>query len=288
MKRLFKPENIKMLIIILSLMLLVKLGWFVVEMTFLSAQGVDYQKPSKAKALYYRTKFATQKLKQRHVVKAKPLSDISSLKLLALYRSSDRIVITVSKKDKTYVLVRGGKRGEIDGYVLNDATDKEAIFLRGGKSYRLRLLEATKDPQAKSSVRYVPAKRKKPEKQNIPDTPISLPIGEITDADGLRVVDRTLLDHYSKDMKNIWKNIGIKELKENGSITGFKVNFVKRGSDFAKLGLKRGDVIKSINGQELSSYSGAFDIYKNIDTMDSLTLKIERGKKEMELEYEIN
>ncbi len=285
MKRLFKPENIKMLIIILSLMLLVKLGWFVVEMTFLSAQGVDYQKPSKAKALYYRTKFATQKLKQRHVVKAKPLSDISSFKLLALYRSNDRIVITVSKKDKTSVLARGDA---IDGYVLNDATAQEAIFLRGGKSYRLRLLEASKDPQAKSSVKYVPAKRKKPKKKNIPDTPIGAPVGEITDADGLRVVDRTLLDHYSKDMKNIWKNIGIKELKENGSITGFKVNFVKRGSDFAKLGLKRGDVIKSINGQELNSYSGAFDIYKNIDTMDSLTLKIKRGKKEMELEYEIN
>ena len=31
-----------------------------------------------------------------------------------------------------------------------------------------------------------------------------------------------------------------------------------------------------------------FDIYKNIDTMDSLTLKIRRGKEEMELEYEIN
>ncbi len=281
MKHLFKPENIKTLIVILSLMLSVKLGWFVVEMTLLNAKGVDYKKPLEAKALYYRTKFATQKLKQKKVVKAKPLSNIRSLKLIALYRSSDSIVITVSKKGKTSVLVKGD---QIDGYVLDDATAEEAIFLRDGKSYRLRLLEPNKNLRAKSSVKYIPAKTKKPKKKKTPDAPV----GEVTDADGLVVVDRTLLEHYSKNMKNIWKNIGIKELKEDGRIIGFKVNFVKRESDFAKLGLRRGDVIKSINGQELNSYSGAFNIYKNVDSMDSLTLKIKRGKEEMELEYEIN
>ncbi len=285
MKHLFKPENIKIFIIVLSLMLLVKLGWFVVEMTLLSAQGVDYQKPSKAKALYYRTRFATQKLKQKHVVEVKPLSDIHSFDLLALYRSKDLVVITISKKGKTSVLVKGDK---IDGYVLDNATAKEAIFSRSGKNYRLKLLESSRDPQAKSSVKYLPAKTKKPEKQNTSDEIDDAPIGEVTDADGLMVVDRTLLEHYSKNMKNIWKNIGIKELKEDGRIIGFKVNFVKRESDFAKLGLRRGDVIKSINGQELNSYSSAFDIYKNVDTMDSLTLKVKRGKEEMELEYEIN
>ncbi len=281
MKTLFSPKNIKTLIFILSLMLLVKLGWFITEMTILSARGVDYMKPSGTKSLYYRTRFAAQKLKQEQVTKKVPLSDIKSIKLLAIYHSQNRVVVTVSKKGKTSVMVRGDK---IDGYVLEAATAQEAIFLRDGKSYRVRLIESAGNSKGKGSVRYVsdkPSKPTKPEKQTVPK-------GEVTEADGLTIVDRTLLDHYSKNMNDIWKNIGIKEIKEGDKIKGFKVNFVKRGSDFSKLGLRRGDVIKSINGQELNSYNSAFEIYKNIDTMDGLTLKIKRGKEEMELEYEIN
>jgi general secretion pathway protein C len=282
MKTLFSPKNIKTFIFILGLMLLVKLGWFITEMTVLRARGVDYMKPSGTKSLYYRTRFAAQKLKQKQIVKKKiPLADIKSIKLLAIYHSQNRVVVTVSKKGKTSVMVRGDK---IDGYVLDAATAQEAIFLRDGKSYRIRLLESSGNSKGKSSVRYISNKLKKPEKPENQD----LPKGEIIEADGLTIVDRTLLDHYSKNMNDIWKNIGIKEIKEGKKIKGFKVNFVKRGSDFSKLGLRRGDVIKSINGQELSSYNAAFEIYKNIDTMDGLTLKIKRGKEEMELEYEIN
>ncbi len=278
MKPLFSPRNIKLFIFILSLMLLVKLGWFITEMTILSARGVDHVKPSESKSLYYRTRFAAQKLKQEQVAKEVPPSDIESIKLLAIYHSQNRVVITVSQKNKTSVLVRGDK---IDGYVLDAATAQEAIFLRDGKSYRIRLIDSSGNSEGESSVRYISDEPTKPESQ-------AAPKGEIIEADGLTIVDRTLLDHYGKNMGDIWKNIGIKEIKEGDKIKGFKVNFVKRGSDFSKLGLRRGDVIKSINGQELNSYNSAFEIYKNIDTMDGLTLKIKRGKEEMELEYEIN
>jgi general secretion pathway protein C len=188
------------------------------------------------------------------------------------------VVVTVSKNKKSSVLVRGDT---IDGYVLDGATAMEAIFLRGGKSYRIVLAESTKGRGGKSSVKYVHPKKEAPKEE-------SVPAGEVIEGDGVTVVDRSLLEHYSKNMNEIWKNIGIRELKKDGAITGFKVNFVKRGSDFAKLGLRRGDVIKSINGQELNSYKSAFDIYKNIDTMNNLTMKVMRGKEEMELEYEIN
>jgi Tfp pilus assembly protein PilO len=82
MKPLFKPEYIKTVIVVLILMLIVKLGWFVVEMTLLRAKGVDYMKTSEAKSLYYRTRFASQRLKQKHIVKPKPVSDITASSFL--------------------------------------------------------------------------------------------------------------------------------------------------------------------------------------------------------------
>ena len=89
-------------------------------------------------------------------------------------------------------------------------------------------------------------------------------------------------------MDDIYKNIGIGEIKEGKDLRGFKINFVRRDSPFAKLGIRRNDVIKSINGQEITSYNAAFGVYKNIKNVDNLSLVIIRGKEEMELEYEIN
>ena len=66
------------------------------------------------------------------------------------------------------------------------------------------------------------------------------------------------------------------------------MNFIRRGSDFSKLGLKRDDVIKAVNGQPIRSYKAAMDVYRKVGDMENMTLTIKRGDEEMELEYEVN
>ena len=276
MKHLFKPAVIKSVIYVLFLLLAVKIFWFVIELAFLPVEDIEYTKRAGTKSLYYRTRFASQKKAGKVFRKKEPVSDIRNIRLLAIYHSPRQVVITVSKKGKTSVLVRGD---QIDGYVLDDATATEAIFVKNGKKYRIRLYEPKGAGKARQSVRFVPSGGPKASGTSS---------GGIKEEGGRVVVEKNLLHHYTKHMDDIWKNIGIKEIKDGNQIKGFKVNFVKRGSDFAKLGLKRGDVIKAINGQELDSYNAAFDIYRNIDSMEDLTLTIKRGNEEMELEYEIH
>ena len=280
MKAPSKPQFISTVILVLAVMLIVKLGWFAVELTLLDAKGVEYTKPSQAKALYYRTRFASQKLQQKKVVKPKlPTDTIRNIKLLAIYRADDLIVVTVSKNNKATVLTRGGT---IDGYMLDDATAREAIFTRSSKRYKIAL-EKSK-ASGKSSVKYSDKQERRrsrrPEIDNTSTEGINN-TGEIT------TVDRTLLEKYTAHMDDIWKNIGINETQVDGKIVGFQVTFVRRGSDFAKLGLRRGDVITAINGDVLDSYAKALEAYKNFDTIENLTLSIKRKKEEMELEYEI-
>ncbi len=112
--------------------------------------------------------------------------------------------------------------------------------------------------------------------------------GEVVDAGDHKIIDKSLVDHYAKNMDDIYKNIGIKEIKKGNDLQGFSISFIRKGSPFAKLGIQRGDVIKAINGQQIDSYNAAFDVYKNISDISNLTLVIERGKEEMELEYEVN
>ena len=65
------------------------------------------------------------------------------------------------------------------------------------------------------------------------------------------------------------------------------MTWVKKDSLFAKLGLRKGDIITGVNGKKLKSVSQVFKIYNNMDKLDSLKLTITRDNQEKELEYEV-
>jgi len=270
---------VKRAIGVLLLLLLIKLLWFVMEIAFFPAQGVNHAEEKRAKPLYYRIKLTPNEASApRRVPTPKPVGSIREITLLGIYNAPDLTVVTVRYKGKSKVL---GKGEDINGFVLERAGNTYAIFTKGGKEYKVTLHQSGSQNSAArpSMVRYSPKSGKGAAKP---------PAGEIVDAGDRRIIDRSLLEHYTTHMDDIYKNIGLKELKKGKKIEGFRVTFVKRGSPFSKLGLKRGDVIKAVNGEVLTSYKRAFDIYKHIGETESVTLVIKRGNKEMELEYEVN
>ncbi len=282
MKHLFKPRLFKGILALLILLLIIKLLWFVVELVWLPSSGVEHTEEKSSKALYYRAKLtpneapAPEKQKTVHPVKSQ--GSIKDIELLAIYNSSDLTVITVLHKNKTKVLSRGD---DINGFVLEGAGRNFATFSKKSKTYQISLIKNKKDANNVSRIKSIPA-------STGTQSSSSKAEGDIVDAGDHRIVDKSLVEHYAKNMEEITKNIGIVEQKEGTELKGFRVTFVRRNSHFSKLGLRRGDVIKSINGQEINSYNAAMNIYKNIDKMDALSITITRGKKEMELEYEIN
>jgi len=278
MKNLFKPHNIKWFLILLAILVGTKLFWLIVELNYLPVAGINQSEEVEGKALYYKVKLSSNKpAPKKKVVKKVPVGSIKDITLIAVYSAADATVVTVKYKGKTKVL-SGGE--EINGFMLEGAGATYATFSKGEKMYRVDLIKGKHN--SRSSIR--PAKVRSHQKEKVS----SAPKGEVTDAGDHKIVDRSLIEHYTKNMDDIYKNIGITDIKKNGRVTGFRVSFVKRGSPFAKLGLRRGDIIKSVNGQEINSYSAAFSIYRNMKEIESLTLIIIRGKKEMELEYEIN
>ena len=282
MKHLFKPHIFKGLLSLLILLLIIKLLWFVVEMVWLPSSGVEHVEEKGGKALYYRAKLtpneapAPQKEKPTRPVKSQ--GSIKDIELLAIYNASDVTVITVLYKNKTKVLSRGE---EINGFILEGAGSTFATFSKNSKTYQISLIKSKKGDKSSSRIKSVPA-------ATSASVPSSKAEGDIVDAGDHRIVDRSLVEHYAKNMNEITKDIGIVDQKEGKDLKGFRVTFVRKNSHFSKLGLRRGDVIKSINGQEITSYNDAMNVYKNIDKMNALSLTIKRGKEEMELEYEIN
>ena len=258
----------------------------VTQILWLPSSGVDQAAQKGAKSLYYRVKLTPNEAAAPTVNKPtkapvqRETGSIKDIKLLAIYNASDVTVVTVEHKSKTKVLSRGDN---INGFVLQGAGNHFATFSKKSKSYKVMLLKSKtaskKSGIKKSMQKSTPEKvSEKPKKET----------GDVTDAGDHKVIDRSLLKHYAENMNDIYKNIGIGEVKNGENLEGFRITFVRKDSPFSKLGIRRDDVIKSINGQEINSYNAAFGVYKNIQNIDNLTLVIQRGREEMELEYEIN
>ena len=284
MKHLFKSQMFKNILLVLVILLAVKLLWLVVELTWLSSTGIDHKEKVGGKSLYYRVKLSPNEAAVPTKVPDKPVKIAGSIKditLKAIYNASDMTVVTIEYKRKTKILGRGDV---INGFVLVGGGSNYATFTKDAKTYRVDLIKSKRASASSGSIR--PSSKASSPRPKRAESAAQVE-GEIVDAGDHKIVDKSLVTHYSKNIKEIYKNIGIGETKVNGK-TQFKITFVRRGSPFAKLGVKRGDIIKSLNGQEINSEAEAFQIIKNIDSIENITLGILRGKKEMELEYEIN
>ena len=288
MKHLFKSHIFKSILSVLIILLLVKIMWMVVQMLWLPSEGVEHKEKVGGKSLYYRVK-----LTPNDAVAPKPVIDktvqiagsIKDITLVAVYNASDTTVVTITYKRQSKILGRGDV---INGFTLIGGGSTYATFDKEGKTYQVNLQKAKRSSAANSSI--TPSSNKHRPTSRVHQRPgaAAQVEGDVVDAGDHKIVDKSLIDHYANNMDDIYKNIGITEIKKGNDFQGFKITFVKRGSPFAKLGLKRGDIIKSINGEEIDSYNAAFNSYKNIKNVENLTLVIIRGKKEMELEYEIN
>ena len=275
MKQIINTKYFSTAIFFLSIVVLVKLIWLAISLLFLPSSGVEYTQGGKAKALYYRVKLTNTAAAIAPVKSTKKKAVVSSmrgLKLLALYNASDALVVTVAKGSKTTVLGKGEK---IDGFTLTSAGPNYAIFTKAGKEFKLSLINVKSSGKSSSRSKAVVSNEVKSDKETI------------VEEGGVKRIKRDLLTSYTKDVDKIWKDIGISENKVSGNIHGFKINFVKKGSDFEKLGLKRGDILMGLNGEELNSYGAAMGFFKDINNIENLTLTVERDGTTKEIEYEI-
>jgi general secretion pathway protein C len=282
MKHLFSLEMFKKILALLVILLMIKTLWFIVEVLWLPSQGIDHEIQNNPRSLYYRVKLTPNQSAAPVVAKksivVKTEEDMKNIKLLAIYGDSEVTIVTVSHKSKTKVLSRGDN---INGFVLRGAGLDYATFTKNTKHYKVMLLSPKALGKGNTIVPVSSGSAiEKSEKSEV--------TGEVTDLGDRKVIDRSLLEHYANNMDDIYKNIGITEVKNGRNLEGFRLTFVRKDSPFAKLGVRRDDIIKEINGQPITSYNAAFEVYKNIKNVENLSLKIKRGKEEMELEYEIN
>lgn len=74
---------------------------------------------------------------------------------------------------------------------------------------------------------------------------------------------------------------------EGGKSAGFKLYSVKAGSLLSKLGLLNGDILRKVNGYEISSPEKALEVYGILKSERNVTLDVTRGGKPQTFQYAI-
>ncbi len=107
-----------------------------------------------------------------------------------------------------------------------------------------------------------------------------------SDAAGKVVIDQKDIDDALQNLDRLYNDVRIVPNFKDGRPAGMKVLSVKPGSLIAKLGVKRGDVLEKVNGQELDMKRG-MEMFNQMRDMKSFSVEIERGGRNQTLEYEI-
>lgn len=74
---------------------------------------------------------------------------------------------------------------------------------------------------------------------------------------------------------------------KNGVVNGFRVNGVETSSIYGQLGIKSGDTILDINGQQVDNPQKAMAFFDNLEPGQNITLKLNRGGFEKTLTFQL-
>jgi len=254
----------------------VKILWLLTEVLWLPVEGVEQRPlPRSEYTLHYSLGLASDAARPTPPPRRprKPLSSIRDLLLLATYLDGARPLAVIGK-GKNFRVVGIGERAF--GYRVEQIGTKEVTLERGGKAYRLRLKEPAVNLPAIVPVSPPP-----------PGTPRSESSAKIRTLGATTIVPRSLLNTYLQKMDKIWKDIGLVPEKAGGELKGFRVRFVRRGSPFDQMGIRRGDLLTAIDGEPLDNNAILLKSVRKIRNSDHLALRIKRGNKEVELKYDI-
>jgi len=115
------------------------------------------------------------------------------------------------------------------------------------------------------------------------------PVGIKRDSDSEFRIEQKVLEEHTKDITTLLQQArAVPHIGPNGQLDGFRIEMIQSGSVFEQLGIKKGDVLKGVNGQQLSSVPQAISLYNKLRSGDkSIQLDIERGGRTESLNYSI-
>lgn len=100
-------------------------------------------------------------------------------------------------------------------------------------------------------------------------------------------VERSAVDYIIDNQADFMKSARIAPVRQGGQVVGVRLANIKSGTLLQMLGMQTGDVLKSINGFEMTDPQKALEAYARLRTADRLVLAVQRGGKDQTIEFNI-
>jgi general secretion pathway protein C len=99
---------------------------------------------------------------------------------------------------------------------------------------------------------------------------------------------RNMINDAMKDVSKLMTEIKISpHMGEDGQPSGLAVSDIKPNSIFRRMGLRNGDVLKSVDGQDIRTVDDALKLYESMKSAESLAVQIQRRGRDRTIEYHI-
>ncbi len=192
----------------------------------------------------------------------------------------------VGSPENSYAIIEDHQNRKQELYQVNDMIQGQArvvaisrcrvVVLRNGSEESIECPEPDAKSKRKSSpVRYSGSTKK----------PGQYAVKKVSDSDF--VIDEGEVENALNNINQLLTQIRVVPNFANGQADGFKVFAIKPNSIFAKVGLKNGDVIHKVNGNDITSPEKAFQIFQELRNEKNLTIEISRRGQTQSFNYEI-
>lgn len=165
-----------------------------------------------------------------------------------------------------------------------DSIFPEAVFLKAGNG-TLCSLTMFKSPNAPKPA-AAPAQPAVAEAApSSGDTELDQGIKQVSETK--YSVRRSLVDKLLQNQSELIKQARVVPHEENGRVVGVKLYGIRKSSLFGKLGLQNGDMLRTINGFDMSSPDSALEAYTKLRSASNLSLAIVRRGNAVTMDYNI-
>jgi general secretion pathway protein C len=165
-----------------------------------------------------------------------------------------------------------------------DAIYPEAVFLKAGNGAlcSLTMFKSAAPPPAKPNAPPPPAVA---EAASSGDAELDQGIKQVSETK--YSVRRSLVDKLLQNQSELIKQARVVPHEENGRVVGVKLYGIRKSSLFGKLGLQNGDMLRTINGFDMSSPDSALEAYTKLRSASNLSLAIVRRGNAVTMDYNI-
>ncbi len=109
------------------------------------------------------------------------------------------------------------------------------------------------------------------------------------DGEGDSVVrlSRARVEDAMKNVNELMRQARVMPHFNNGQPDGLRLSGVRPGSLFTDIGLRSGDIITGVNGEQIQSVDDALRFYTSLRDADNVSVQLRRGGAERTIEYQI-